>query len=248
MVRSFLGSLLALAGAAVAVWSPFLRWYGRRRGADIRVNDLFTGVGVTPRDAAVLGSLFLPMAFAALLALLGVLMRSRMIPALAGALVLGVTVLWMVRQAQFSGSLTAGGDGLDTGVASAVAGGLLLFAAAYLTPGQRAARPAGPYPDQAPAGGGPPYGDGTPYGVEAPYTQEAAYADGAPYEGRTPSPDQAPYAEEPFDGPPTLIGEPPGLADPTLRGDAVPPLPPYLPDPPLPPMPPPETRESYEKS
>jgi hypothetical protein len=138
MIRSVLTSLLALVGAAAAVWSPFLTWYGGRQGSDIRVDDLFTHVGVTPRDAALPGSLFLPMAFAALLTLLGVLTRSRLAVAAAGVLVLGVTVLWMVRQAQFSGSLTVGGDGLDTGVASAVVGGALLLLSAFLMPGRRA--------------------------------------------------------------------------------------------------------------
>lgn len=135
MIRNVVGSILSLAGAAVAVWSPFLAWYDGRQGSDIRVDDLFTDVGVTPHDAALLGSLFLPMGFAALLTLLGLLLHSRLIVALAGVLVLGVTVLWMVRQAQFSHSLTAGGDGLDTGVAAAVGGGLLLFAGACLLPG-----------------------------------------------------------------------------------------------------------------
>ena len=84
MVRNVMGSLLALAGAAAAVWSPFRAWYDGRHGSDIRVNDLFTGVGVTDHDAALLGSLFLPMGFAALLTLLGVLVRSRLVVALAG--------------------------------------------------------------------------------------------------------------------------------------------------------------------
>ncbi|WP_262412611.1 hypothetical protein [Actinacidiphila acidipaludis] len=131
-----LGSLLALAGAVAAVWSPFRAWYGGRHGSGIRVDDLFTGVGVTPHGAALLGSLFLPMLFAALLTVLGVLLRSRLVIALAGVIVLGFTVLWMVRQAQFSHSLTAGGNGLDTGVAFAVLGGLLLCAAAVVLPGR----------------------------------------------------------------------------------------------------------------
>lgn len=134
MFRTMLGSLLALAGAVVAVWSPFRAWYGGRHGSDIRVDDLFTDVGVTPHGAALLGSLFLPMAFAALLTVLGLLLRSRLVVAIAGVIVLGVTVLWMVRQAQFSHSLTAGGDGMDTGVAFAVLGGLLLIAAAFVLP------------------------------------------------------------------------------------------------------------------
>lgn len=146
MVRNVVGSLLALAGATAAVWCPFRAWYGGRHGSDIRVNDLFTGVGVTDHDAALLGSLFLPMGFAALLTLLGVLARSWAAVALAGCLVLGVTVLWMVRQAQFSGSLTAGGDGLDTGVGVAVASGLLLFAGPSCSRGCAARATAGPNP------------------------------------------------------------------------------------------------------
>ena len=98
MFRNVLGSLLALIGAAVVVWSPFRAWYGGSHGSDIRVDDLFTEVGVTPHRAALLGSLFLPLTFAALLTLLGVLLRSRLLVALAGLLVLGVTTLWMVRQ------------------------------------------------------------------------------------------------------------------------------------------------------
>ncbi|MEW1859041.1 MULTISPECIES: hypothetical protein [unclassified Streptomyces] len=163
MVRNVMGSLLALAGATAAVWCPFRAWYGGRHGSDIRVNDLFTGVGVTDHDAALLGSLFLPMGFAALLTLLGVLARSWAAVALAGCLVLGVTVLWMVRQAQFSGSLTAGGDGLDTGVGVAVASGLLLFAGAFLLSGLRRPRYGRPEPlpsddvDEPPQESPPPY-------------------------------------------------------------------------------------------
>ncbi|MFG1809040.1 hypothetical protein [Streptomyces sp. NPDC049040] len=140
MLRNILGSLIALIGAALAVWSPFRIWYGGRHGSDIRVHDLFTGVGAGPADAALLGSLFLPLGFAALLTLLGVLMRSRLSVGAAGVLVLGVTVLWMVRQAQSTGSLTAGGDGLDVGVAAAVGGGALLLLGATVMPGRRATR------------------------------------------------------------------------------------------------------------
>lgn len=134
MIRTILASVLALVGAAAAVWSPFRAWYDGRHGSDIRVDDLFTGVGVTPDRAALLGSLFLPLGFAALLTLLGVLLRSRVVLGLAGLLVLGVTILWMIRQAQAAGSLTAGGDGLDYGVATAFASGALLLLSAALLP------------------------------------------------------------------------------------------------------------------
>ncbi|WP_052397184.1 hypothetical protein [Streptomyces sp. NRRL F-5123] len=138
MLRNISGSLLALIGAVLAVWSPFRIWYGGRLGSRIRVDGLFTGAGVTPDDAALLGSLFLPMSFAALLALLGVLARSRLTVGAAGVLVLGVTVLWMVRQGQTAGSLTAGGDGMDVGVAAAVSAGALLLLAAAAFPRRRA--------------------------------------------------------------------------------------------------------------
>jgi hypothetical protein len=150
MVRNVLGSLLALAGAAAAVWSPFRGWYDGRRGSDIRIDDLFRSVGVTTRDAALLGSLFLPMGFAALLTLLGLLLRSRLVVGLAGVLVLGVTVLWMVRQAQFSHALTAGGNGLGVGAGVAVAGGLLLMTGACLIAEPRTPRVDEPLVDPPP--------------------------------------------------------------------------------------------------
>jgi hypothetical protein len=150
MVRNILGSLLALAGAAAAVWCPFRAWYDGRHGSGIRVDDLFTGVGVTDRDAALLGSLFLPMGFAALLTLLGVLSQSWAAVGLAGCLVLGVTVLWMVRQAQFAGGAAAGGGGLGSGAGIAVGSGLLLFAGAFLFSGLRRARYGSPDQDLPP--------------------------------------------------------------------------------------------------
>ncbi|NUS12099.1 MAG: hypothetical protein HOY69_11960 [Streptomyces sp.] len=154
MLRNISGSLLALIGAVLAVWSPFRVWYGGRLGSDVRVDGLFTGAGVSPGGAALLGSLFLPMAFAAVLALLGVLARSRLAVGAAGVLVLGVTVLWMVRQARSAGSLTAGGDGMDVGVAAAFGGGALLLAGAAVMRGR-----ARPRPRPAPAGypPAPPY-------------------------------------------------------------------------------------------
>ncbi|MFF7155598.1 hypothetical protein [Streptomyces sp. NPDC008139] len=175
MFRTVVGSLLALIGAAGAVWSPFRAWYGGRHGSGIRVDDLFTGVGVTPDKAALLGSLFLPMAFAALLTLLGVLLRSRLTLALAALLVLGITILWMVRQGQASGSLTAGGNGLDYGVATAFASGLLLLLSAAVLPGRRRLRRAAPIFEE-PRYEEPPY-------EEPPYEEEGT-GRGAPAELR----------------------------------------------------------------
>jgi hypothetical protein len=188
MLRNIFGSLLALIGAALAVWSPFRAWYGGRHGSDVRVADLFTGVGVTSASAALLGSLLLPLGFAALLTLLGVLMRSRLAVAAAGVLVLGVTVLWMVRQGLSTGSLTAGGDGLDVGVAVAIGGGILLLLGAAVMSG-RVVHYGEPSPGCAPPlpppplyEAGRPYAPGTgqPYDTGQPCDAERPYDDTAP--------------------------------------------------------------------
>jgi hypothetical protein len=213
MVRGILGSLLVLVGAAAAVWSPFRAWYGGRHGSDIRVDDLFTGVGVTPHDAALFGSLFLPMLFAAVLAVLGLVLRSRPVVAAAGVIVLGFTILWMVRQAQFSGSLTAGGDGLDTGVALAVAGGVLLLLAAWILPGRTRLHYGEPFVPPEPEG---PHATAEPGGPAGPPQH--------PYDARPPYGSQSPYDAEPQDG-----SQPPYDAEPPYHPPGPPQDPPTAP-------------------
>lgn len=204
VVRNVIGSLIALIGAAAAVWSPFRPWYDGRHGADIRVADLFNGI--TGSGADVMRSLLLPMLAGAVLTLIGVLLRSRLLVTLAGLVVLGFTVLWMVRQGQAAGSLTtgSGGRGLGVGVAGALGGGVLLLLGAVLMSGRRGVRARKRRREQEreydPAfyEGGPDgryayEGDGRyGYGGEAPY----------PYEGE---PRGGPYAygEEPGPGPHT---------------------------------------------
>lgn len=138
MTRNIIGSILALVGAAAAVWSPFRDWYDGRHGRDYRVQDLFNGITETKAELA--ASILLPLAFAALVTLIGVVLRSRLLVALSGVIVLGFTVLWMVRQGQEAGTLTVGGDGdgggLGDGVAYAVGGGLLLLVAAVVMSGR----------------------------------------------------------------------------------------------------------------
>ncbi|MFE9819591.1 hypothetical protein [Streptomyces sp. NBC_00236] len=142
MIRNVLGSIVALLGAAAAVLSPFRDWYDGRLGRYYGVDDLFTGV--TSAHPGVLGSILLPFLFAAVLAIVGVVLRFRPLVALAGVLVLGFTVLWMVRQGQAAGSLTVAGDGsgLQQGVAGAAGGGVLLLLGAALMSGRgRRVRP-----------------------------------------------------------------------------------------------------------
>ncbi|MYS08209.1 hypothetical protein GTW71_17620, partial [Streptomyces sp. SID6041] len=136
MIRNLAGSVLALAGATAAVWSPFRAWYDGRHGRDYAIDELFTGV--TDARAEVIGSILAPFLFAALLTLLGVLLRSRLLVACAGIVVLGFTVLWMVRVGQAEGALTVGGDGggLGDGVANALGGGVLLLIGALVMSGR----------------------------------------------------------------------------------------------------------------
>lgn len=165
MVRNVIGSVLALAGAAAAVCSPFRAWYDGRQGRDYRIQDLFGGI--TDAQTEVVSSIVLPYAFAALVTLFGLMLRSRLLVASAGLVVLGFTVLWMVRQGQATGYLAVGGGipGLGEGVAAALGGGVLLLLAAVVMRG-RAPRvvgfeepgydgpPDGPdwYPPERPAG------------------------------------------------------------------------------------------------
>ena len=136
MIRNVLGPVLALLGAAAAVLSPFRDWYDGRLGRHYGIDGLFTGI--TGAHPAVLGSVLLPFLFAAVLAVAGVVLRFRPMVAVAGALVLGFTVLWMVRQGQAAGSLTVAGDGsgLQAGVAGAAGGGVLLLLGAALMRGR----------------------------------------------------------------------------------------------------------------
>ncbi|MFV0129366.1 hypothetical protein ACLGI4_16925 [Streptomyces sp. HMX112] len=136
MIRNVIGAVLALVGAAAAVLSPFRAWYDGRHGRDYRVADLFGGITAGRADLAT--SLLLPFAFAALLTLVGLLLLSRPLVALAALVVLGFTVLWMIRQGQAADGLTVDpdGSGLGWGVALAGAGGLLLMLAALVMRGR----------------------------------------------------------------------------------------------------------------
>ncbi|WP_314174853.1 hypothetical protein [Streptomyces winkii] len=140
MARNVFGILLALVGAAAAAWSPFATWYGGRLGRDFKVDELFTSTGITGTQAALWTGLFAPMLGVAVLTLLAALLRSRLLVALAGLVVLGFTILWMVRQGQEAGTLTAGAGGLGEGVGYAIGGGALLLVGALVMRGRRRGR------------------------------------------------------------------------------------------------------------
>ncbi|MGW8361738.1 hypothetical protein ACWGK1_14345 [Streptomyces wedmorensis] len=201
MIRNVVGSVLALAGATAAVWSPFRAWYDGRHGRDYAVDELFTGI--TDATADVLGSILLPFAFAALLTLVGVVLRSRLLVALAGIVVLGFTVFWMVRVGQAEGSLVVSGDGegLGDGVANAFGGGVLLLIGALVMPGRKSHahrvdrpdrhhRPTHPKPD------GPPVSPDTP--EASPGTPEASPGTPEASPGTPEAPNRHPQASTPY--------------------------------------------------
>ncbi|MFI9079462.1 hypothetical protein ACIGW8_23815 [Streptomyces sioyaensis] len=255
MVRNVLGSLIALVGATAAVWSPFRPWYDGRHGNDVRIEDLFHGI--TDNGAALFGSLLLPMAFAALLTLIGVALRSRLLVTVAGLVVLGFTVLWMVRQGQAASELTAGARGLGVGVANALGGGALLLLGALVMRGRGRRVLDRDYDDRGYDRGSddgyygrPPYDDG--YYGRPPYDERYAaptrYDEDTPYPPGTPEPWDAgrPGAEEwnpePYSTGPTPTGPPAGPA-PGGHGGAYGPRDDDTPTAPQPVPPPPPTRQ-----
>ncbi|MCF3963128.1 hypothetical protein [Streptomyces fuscigenes] len=182
MVRNVIGGIIALAGAASAVLGPFLSWYNGRDGRDYRLSELFEAQGVTSAGTGVWASLVAPFAFAALVTLIGLVLRSRTLITFAGLVVLGFTVLWMVRQGQAAGSLAIEGDGsgLGQGVAYSAGGGIaLLLAAAVMSGRRRRAEPVRQTDDQGPDS----YGYGYGYGDEGPHDGPGGY-DGGARDGR----------------------------------------------------------------
>ncbi|MFJ6250264.1 MULTISPECIES: hypothetical protein [unclassified Streptomyces] len=194
MIRNVAGAVLALAGATAAVLSPFRAWYDGRHGRDYAIDELF--IGITGAKADLWWSLLLPFAFAALVTLVGLVLRSRLLVVLAGLVVLGFTVFWMVRVGQYEGALTVdgAGTGLGDGVANALGGGVLLLLGALVMSGRKRRRdrrePEEPRAYPPPSGPGPgatPMSD--PYGAPAGDPREASSR--GPYDAYDP------YGSEP---------------------------------------------------
>lgn len=136
MIRNILGALLALIGAAAAVFSTFRAWYEGRLGRDYKLEELFTSSSFTSAEPSLFLSLFLPMAFAALVTVIAVALRLRWLVVIAGLIVLATVVLWAVRQERTTGLYISGGNGVGNGAAFAVGGGLVLLLAAVVMRGR----------------------------------------------------------------------------------------------------------------
>ncbi|MEY9857537.1 hypothetical protein ABH935_003145 [Catenulispora sp. GAS73] len=155
-MRNVLGGLLALIGAAATLVSPWQPWYNNRHGSAYKFYEVF-GSGITPSGSGVMDSVFLVFLVTAVLAVAGVLLRSRAMVGSAGVVALGFTILWMVRQGQAAGELTVTGAnnrGLGSGAAYAFAGGLLMIIGSLMMAGRPtrtvvAERPAAKTADQS---------------------------------------------------------------------------------------------------
>ena len=137
-MRNILGGLLALIGAAATLISPWRAWYNNRHGSTYKFWEVF-GSGITPSGSGVMDSVFLVFLVMAILAVAGVLLRSRALVAAAGVVALGFTILWMVRQGQAAGELTiTGADnrGLGSGVGFAFGGALLMIIGSLVMTGR----------------------------------------------------------------------------------------------------------------
>ena len=157
MIRRLLGALLAIVGAAAAIWGLYRPWYDGRHGSTYRLGDVFSNI--TGHGASWWESLLVPMIVAGVIVLAAVLLGSRFGYFLAGAVVLGFTILWMVQQGRAIGSLSidSHGHGLGEGVGAAVGGGVLMWLAAVVTSGRSLSRPSR---RKADAGGPAPYESG----------------------------------------------------------------------------------------
>jgi len=128
--RRLIGTLLGLIAAVAAVWSAFLSWYAGREGSNIRIQDLFEGI--TLDSASTMNSVFLPLAFAALLCLVYAIVGWRSLLVLGGLVCLATTLLWAIRQAQTAAGLQA--DLVGWGPQLAAGAGVLMIIAAAVAP------------------------------------------------------------------------------------------------------------------
>ena len=137
-MRNVIGSVLAVIGAALTLISPWQSWYNNRHGSSYKFYEVF-GTGITVSKSAVMDSVFLVFLVTAAVAVVGVLLRSRVLVGVAGVIAFGFTILWMIRQGQAAGELTITGSnnlGLGSGVAYAFGGSLLMVIGALLMTGQ----------------------------------------------------------------------------------------------------------------
>ncbi|GAA1952169.1 hypothetical protein [Catenulispora subtropica] len=132
-VRNIIGSVLAVVGAALTLVSPWQAWYNGRHGSTYKFYEVF-GTGITASKSGIMDSVFLVFLITAIVTVVGVVMRSRVVVGVAGVIAFGFTILWMIRQGNAAGELTISSNsrGLGVGVAFAFGGSLLMIIGALV--------------------------------------------------------------------------------------------------------------------
>jgi hypothetical protein len=136
-MRNTVGAVLAVLGAAATLISPWQAWYNGRHGSTYKFWEVF-GNGITGSRSGIMDSVFLVFLVTAIVAVLGALLRSRLVVGIAGVVALAFTILWMVRQGNAAGELTISSNsrGLGVGVAWALVGSLLMIIGAVVMTGR----------------------------------------------------------------------------------------------------------------
>ncbi|MFE2289622.1 hypothetical protein [Streptomyces sp. NPDC059452] len=132
MARWVVASLMGVAGAAALVLSAFQPWYQGRTARDVPALDLFTGLEGPPGSIA--ASMFLPLAVAAGIAVLALLVRSKVLMTLAGVAGLTTCVLWVVQQGRDVAPVAFGFTDLERGLWNAAGGVLLVLLTVAVLP------------------------------------------------------------------------------------------------------------------
>ncbi|TDV43082.1 hypothetical protein [Actinophytocola oryzae] len=129
-VRLVAAVLCSLAGATALVSSAFGEWADRRDGIDIPLDALWQRLGSDATEP--LASLFVPLAVAAVLALVGVGTGVRVVVALAMLVGLATAGLFLLEQSRGATAF----DQFHQGLTNAAGGTLLLFVSVLLLPGR----------------------------------------------------------------------------------------------------------------
>lgn len=130
-MRMVIATVATVAGAAAVGYSTFLPWYREREGRQIPVDELWNGVTATTTDMA--GSLFVPLAIAVVLCLLGLVLGRRPLMALGAFVAVAVFAVFLGQQTQ----VEALASQFKQGFWNTAGGCVLLLIGAITRPAQR---------------------------------------------------------------------------------------------------------------
>ncbi|UNO41475.1 hypothetical protein [Streptomyces sp. MST-110588] len=134
--RMWVASSLAVVAAAALVLSAFQPWYGGREPKGVPAADLFQGLE-SGASGSLGTSMLLPLAGAALIALIALVVRSRVALAVSGLVALATCVLWWIQQGKVASFAITD---LESGFRNAAGAVLFLLVAVAVLPGREGGR------------------------------------------------------------------------------------------------------------